>query len=279
MSHDIKVAVVTGSSSGIGYETSIALARSGILTYATMRNLQKATNLESIRDKEMLPLKIQQLDVTDDASVNKAIQAIVSESGRIDVMVNNAGYGLVGAFEDLSMDEIRSQFETNFFGVVRVMQYVLPIMRKQKFGILVNISSGAGRFGYPSGSAYVSTKFALEGLSESIAYELDQFGIKVILVEPGVIRTNFDSGMVMAKKSQNTTSPYFNMTKKMDTVFRQLLRNCSPPSLVADVVSQAVKSENPNLRYLAGKDVEQWADQKKKMSDSEFFNMMKQSFQ
>jgi len=279
MSHDIKVAVVTGSSSGIGYETAIALARSGILTYATMRNLQKATNLESIRDKEMLPLKIQQLDVTDDASVNKAIQAIVSESGRIDVMVNNAGYGLVGAFEDLSMDEIRSQFETNFFGVVRVMQSVLPIMRKQKFGILVNISSGAGRFGYPSGSAYVSTKFALEGLSESIAYELDQFGIKVILVEPGVIRTNFDSGMVMAKKSQNTTSPYFNMTKKMDTVFRQLLRNSSPPSLVADVVSQAVKSENPNLRYLAGKDVEQWADQKKKMSDSEFFNMMKQSFQ
>ena len=279
MSHDIKVAVVTGSSSGIGYETSIALARSGILTYATVRNLQKATNLESIRDKEMLPLKIQQLDVTDDASVNKAIQAIVSESGRIDVMVNNAGYGLVGAFEDLSMDEIRSQFETNFFGVVRVMQSVLPIMRKQKFGILVNISSGAGRFGYPSGSAYVSTKFALEGLSESIAYELDQFGIKVILVEPGVIRTNFDSGMVMAKKSQNTTSPYFNMTKKMDTVFRQLLRNSSPPSLVADVVSQAVKSENPNLRYLAGKDVEQWADQKKKMSDSEFFNMMKQSFQ
>jgi NAD(P)-dependent dehydrogenase (short-subunit alcohol dehydrogenase family) len=279
MTHDIKVAVVTGSSSGIGYETAIALARSGILTYATMRNLQKATNLESIRDKEMLPLKIQQLDVTDDASVNKAIQAIVSESGRIDVMVNNAGYGLVGAFEDLSMDEIRSQFETNFFGVVRVMQSVLPIMRKQKFGILVNISSGAGRFGYPSGSAYVSTKFALEGLSESIAYELDQFGIKVILVEPGVIRTNFDSGMVMAKKSQNTTSPYFNMTKKMDTVFRQLLRNSSPPSLVADVVSQAVKSENPNLRYLAGKDVEQWADQKKKMSDSEFFNIMKQSFQ
>jgi len=279
MSHDIKVAVVTGSSSGIGYETSIALARSGILTYATMRNLQKATNLESIRDKEMLPLKIQQLDVTDDASVNKAIQAIVSESGRIDVMVNNAGYGLVGAFEDLSMDEIRSQFETNFFGIVRVIQSVLPIMRKQKFGILVNISSGAGRFGYPSGSAYVSTKFALEGLCESIAYELDQFGIKVILVEPGVIRTNFDSGMVVAKKSQNTTSPYFNMTKKMDTVFRQLLRNSSPPSLVADVVSQAVKSENPNLRYLAGKDVEQWADQKKKMSDSEFFNMMKQSFQ
>ena len=279
MSQDRKVAVITGSASGIGYETAIALARSGIFTYATMRNLQKVTNLESIRDKEMLPLKTLQLDVTDDASVNKAIQTIVSESGRIDVLVNNAGYGLVGAFEDLSMDEIRHQFETNFFGVIRVMQSVLPLMRKQKFGIIVNISSGAGRFGYPSGSAYVSTKFALEGLSESIAYELDQFGIKVILIEPGVIKTNFDSGMVIAKKSQDASSPYFNMTQKMDTVFRQLIRNSSPPSLVADVVVQAVESGNPNLRYLAGKDVEQWVDQKKKMSDTEFFNMMKQSFQ
>jgi NAD(P)-dependent dehydrogenase (short-subunit alcohol dehydrogenase family) len=279
MSQDRKVAVITGSSSGIGYETSIALARSGIFTYATMRNLQKATNLESIRDKEMLPLKTLQLDVTDDSSINKAIETIISESGRIDVLVNNAGYGLVGAFEDLSMDEIRRQFETNFFGVIRVMQSVLPLMRKQKFGILVNISSGAGRFGYPSGSAYVGTKFALEGLSESISYELDQFGIKVVLVEPGVIKTNFDSGMVVAKKAQDASSPYFNMTKKMDTVFRQLILNSSPPSLVADVVVQAVKSEIPNLRYLAGKDVEQWVDQKKKMSDTEFFNMMKQSFQ
>jgi NAD(P)-dependent dehydrogenase (short-subunit alcohol dehydrogenase family) len=279
MSQDRKVAIITGSSSGIGYETSIALARSGIFTYATVRNLQKTTNLESIRDKEMLPLKTLQLDVTDDASVNKAIQTIISESGRIDVLVNNAGYGLVGALEDLSMDEIRRQFETNFFGVIRVMQSVLPLMRKQKFGIIVNISSGAGRFGYPSGSAYVSTKFALEGLSESIAYELDQFGIKVILIEPGVIKTNFDSGMVVAQKSQDASSPYFSMTQKMDTVFRQLIRNSSPPSLVADVVVQAVKTKNPNLRYLAGKDVEQWVDQKKKMSDTEFFNMMKQSFQ
>jgi len=244
-----------------------------------MRNPEKGAKMRTIQSGENLPIEIIQLDVTSDKSVSHAIQSILSRSGRIDVLVNNAGYGLVGAFEDLSMDEIRSQFETNFFGVVRVMQSVLPIMRKQKFGILVNISSGAGRFGYPSGSAYVSTKFALEGLSESIAYELDQFGIKVILVEPGVIMTNFDSGMVVAKKAQDASSPYFNMTKKMDTVFRQLILNSSPPSLVADVVVQAVKSENPNLRYLAGKDVEQWIDQKKKMSDAEFFNMMKQSFQ
>jgi NAD(P)-dependent dehydrogenase (short-subunit alcohol dehydrogenase family) len=219
-----------------------------------------------------------QLDVTDDASVGQAVQSIISDSGRIDVLVNNAGYGLVGAFEDLSLDEIKQQYETNFFGVVRVTQAVIPIMRKQKSGRIINISSGAGRFGYPGGSAYVSTKFAMEGLSESLSYELDPFGIKVILVEPGVIRTNFGNVMVVAKKSQDPVSAYLSMTKKMNEVLGQLMQNGSPPSLVANVVLQAAKSDNPNLRYLAGKDVEQWVDQKKKMSDKEFFNMMNQSF-
>lgn len=278
MSDVNKVAVVTGSSSGIGYETSLALARDGFLTYATMRNLEKGTGIKSDSDKENLPLKLMQLDVTDDASVSKAVQSIISDSGRIDVIVNNAGYGLVGAFEDLSLDEIKQQYETNFFGVVRVTQAVLPIMRKQKSGKIINISSGAGRFGYPGGSAYVSTKFAMEGLSESLSYELDPFGIKVILVEPGVIRTNFGNGMVVAKKSQDPASAYLSMSRKMNEVLGQLMQNGSPPSLVANLVLQAAKSDNPSLRYLAGKDVEQWVDQKKKMSDKEFFNMMNQLF-
>ncbi|HEX9317961.1 MAG TPA: SDR family oxidoreductase [Nitrososphaeraceae archaeon] len=279
MTGNNKVAIVTGSSSGIGYETSIALARDGFITYATMRNLQKGNNIRSFRDKEELLLKIIKLDVTDDFSVTNAIESIMSESGRIDVLVNNAGYGLAGAFEDLTMDEIKQQYETNFFGVFRVTQAVIPIMRKQKSGIIVNVSSGAGRFGYPGGSAYVSTKFALEGLSESISYELNPFGIKVILVEPGVIRTNFESGMVKAKKSRDPSSAYWGMTQKMDKLFSQLLQNSSPPSLVANIILQAVKSDNPNFRYLAGKDVEQWVDQKNKMSDTQFINMMNQSFQ
>lgn len=278
MSDVNKVAVVTGSSSGIGYETSLALAREGFLTYATMRNLEKGNGIKSDSDKENLPLKIIQLDVTDDVSVSKAVQSIISDSGRIDILVNNAGYGLVGAFEDLSLDEIKQQYETNFFGVVRVTQAVLPIMRKQKSGKIINISSGAGRFGYPGGSAYVSTKFAIEGLSESLSYELDPFGIKVILVEPGVIRTNFGNGMVVAKKSQDPASAYVSMSRKMNEVLGQLMQNGSPPSLVANLVLQAAKSDNPSLRYLAGKDVEQWVDQKKKMSDKEFFNMMNQLF-
>jgi NAD(P)-dependent dehydrogenase (short-subunit alcohol dehydrogenase family) len=142
-----KVAIITGSSTGIGYETSLALARGGFITYATMRNLNKTEGIKSAATKENLPLHVKQLDVTDDGSVKNAVQAISSETGgRIDVLVNNAGYGLNGAFEDLSMDEIKAQYETNFFGLIRVSQAVLPTMRRQKSGIIVNISSGAGRF-------------------------------------------------------------------------------------------------------------------------------------
>jgi NAD(P)-dependent dehydrogenase (short-subunit alcohol dehydrogenase family) len=276
----IRVAVVTGSSSGIGFKTALTLARNGFQTYATMRNIAKSENIKSIATKENLPIYIEQLDVTDNKSVTNAIQAIVSKADRIDVLVNNAGYALTGAFEDLAIEEIKAQYETNLFGLIRTSQAVLPIMRKQKSGVIVNISSGAGRFGYPGGSAYVSTKFAVEGLSESMAYEIEPFGIKVILVEPGVIKTNITNGMVVAKKSQNPNSPYFQIMQKMSTSFEHMLENASSsPDLVAKVVLQAVTSENPSLsRYLAGKDVESWIEAKRNMSDDEFHKMIKRSF-
>ena len=277
MKSNQKVAVVTGTSSGIGHETSLALARSGFRTYATMRNLNKSENIKSVATKENLPIHINQLDVTDDISIKNAVQAILSEVGRIDVLVNNAGYALNGAFEDLTMDEIKAQFETNLFGVIRTTQAILPIMRKQEFGIIVNMSSGAGRLGYPGGSAYVSTKFAVEGLSESMAYELEPFGIKVVLVEPGVIRTNFANAMVVAKKSQDPNSPYSQIMQKMATSFEHMMENGSSPDLVAKVVLKAVTSENPSLRYLAGKDIETWMEGKRNMSDEEFYKMMKQN--
>jgi len=177
-------------------------------------------------------LRVKQLDVTDDASVKNAVEAISSETGgRIDVLVNNAGYGLNGALEDLSMDEIKSQYETNFFGLIRVTQAVLPTMRRRKSGTIVNISSGAGRFGFPGGSAYVSTKFAVEGLSESISYELEPFRIKVVIVEPGAIRTNFGNGLVVAKKSQDPNSPYSKMMKKIANFFEELNVIKAPPRL------------------------------------------------
>ena len=272
-----EVAVVTGSSSGIGHETALTLARNGYTTYATMRNTSKAAEIQSIASKENLPIIVKQLDVTKDESVRNAIQQIASEAGRIDVVVNNAGYGLTGAFEDLSIEEIKAQYETNFFGVIRVTQAVLPIMRKQRSGKIINISSGAGRLGYPGGSAYVSTKFALEGLSESMSYELEPFGIRVVLVEPGVIRTNFSSGMVLAKKAQDPNSPYSQMMQRMGTTLQQLEQNGSDVDLVASIVLKAATSANPELRYLAGKDVENWVEAKRKLSDSEFINSMKQN--
>ena len=272
-----KVAVVTGSSTGIGYETSLILARNGFLTYATMRNLNKSESIESITTKENLPIHIKQLDVTDDTSVKNAVEAISSETGRIDLLVNNAGYGLNGAFEDLAMDEIKAQYETNLFGLIRTTQAVLPIMRRQKSGTVINISSGAGRFGFPWSSAYVSTKFAVEGLSESMSYELEPFGIKVVLVEPGVIKTNFVDGMVIAKKSQDPKSPYSQIIQKMVTGLEEMMKNGSSPDLVAKVVLNAAINKNPSLRYLAGNDVEQLLESKRKMPDEEFYKMMKQN--
>jgi NAD(P)-dependent dehydrogenase (short-subunit alcohol dehydrogenase family) len=275
MTSSQRVSIVTGSSSGNGFETSLTLARNGFLTYATMRSLNKGENIKSLAQKEKLPLKTVQLDVTDDISVKNAIQSITAESSRIDVLVNNAGYGLFGAFEDLSMEEIKAQHETNLFGVIRVTQAVLPIMRRQKSGIIANISSALGRFGLPITSAYVSTKFAIEGLSESVAYELEPFGIKMVLVEPGFIKTNIGDNRVTAKKSQDANSPYSQLMQHMVSYIEHVPR--SPPDVVAKAVLKAVTSENPSLRYLAGKDVEGWIEGKRSMSDEEFHKMVKQN--
>ena len=270
------VAIVTGSSGGIGLATSLALARKGILTYATMRNLAKRDSIQSVADKQHLPIRVVQLDVTDENSIKKAIQSILSEAGRIDLLVNNAGYALTGALEDIGIDEIEAQYETNVFGVIRVTQAVLPVMRKQGSGRIINISSGAGRIGYPGGSAYVSSKFALEGLSESMAYEIEQFGIKTVLVEPGFVRTNFGENIVIARKTQNTNSPYSQMMQMMSSIRDKMLKNASDADLVAEVVVEAATAKEPNLRYLAGKDVQQMVAAKRSMSDEEFQKMMKQ---
>ena len=275
MSVSQKVAIVTGSSSGIGLETSVSLAQNGFLTYATMRNLDKSSIIKTAAENESLPIKVVQLNVADNRMVNNAIQAIASEAGRIDILVNNAGYGLVGAFEDLSIDdEIKNQYETNVFGLMRVTQAVLPIMRRQKSGIIVNVSSGAGLFGYPGGSAYVSTKFAVEGVSESMAYELEPFGIKVVLIEPGFIKTNFANAMVLAKKAQDPSSPYSEMMQRIQANSNEMAKNASSVDVVSKAILEAVTSKSPNLRYLVGKDVEAWAANKKTMGDTEFHNMM-----
>ena len=273
--NDQKVVIVTGSSSGIGLESALLLARNGYVTYATMRSPEKDTTIKTAAQKEGLPVMAVQLDVNDDNSVKNAVDHIISEAGRIDVLVNNAGYSLGGALEDLSMEEIKSQYDTNLFGLIRVTQAVLPTMRRQRSGRILNISSGSGIFGFPGISAYVSTKFAVEGLSESIAYELEPFGIKVILIEPGFIKTNFAHAMVVAKKAQDPASPYSELIQRIMASASELAKNASSAELVANIILDAASNPNPRLRYLAGKDVESWAAGKKNMDELEFFNMIK----
>jgi NAD(P)-dependent dehydrogenase (short-subunit alcohol dehydrogenase family) len=275
MASDQKVAVVTGSSSGIGLQTSLMLARDGFITYATMRTPEKDIVIKTSIKKENLPIKVVQLDVTDDDSVKGAIRAVESDTGRIDVLVNNAGYALGGALEDLSIEEIKAQYETNLLGLIRVTQSVLPIMRRQKSGIIVNLSSAAGIFGIPGASAYTSTKFAVEGLSDSIGYELEPFGIKVVLIEPGFVQTNFANAMMIAKKAQDPTSPYSQILQRVAANSTEATKSGSSPDLVAKVILDAVTNPNPKPRYMVGKDVENWVASKKSLNETEFFNMIK----
>ena len=271
----VVVAVVTGSSSGIGFETSLLLAKNGFFTYATMRNLDKSNKIIDLKLKEKLPLEVLELDVTDDKSVKEAIEKISNEQGTVDVLVNNAGYALVGPLEELSIQEFKEQFETNVFGAIRVTQAVLPIMRKQRHGTIVNISSIAGRIGFPLTSAYVSSKFALEGLSESMAYEIDQFGITVILIEPGVIKTNFDHNLKLGKKvstPNDRNSPYADITEKRIAGFKPRFENGLPAIEVAKVILKAIRSRNvpSESRYLVGNDAFKLMEIRNNKSDKEF---------
>ena len=241
-----------------------------------MRDLNKANLIKKITEKEEIPLKIIHMNVNEDDSVKVAFEKILNESKRIDFLVNNAGFGLFGALEDLSIENIKKQFETNFFGAVRTIQQVLPIMRIQKSGIIANISSLAGYVGFPTQSIYVSTKFALEGLCESLAYEVEPFGIKVVLVEPGVIDTNFVENIIIPVNTQlissslltnsdssstteipsasttnsnssNDNKPQREITKYAEVVKRFLshyyyaIRKAPDPKQVAEVVFESIK--------------------------------------
>jgi short-subunit dehydrogenase len=277
---DQKVAIVTGSSSGIGFETSLILARNGFHTYATMRNLEgeKTKPLTEVVKNENLQLQAIELDVDNDKSVIDAINTIVEERKRIDVLINNAGYALGGALEDSSMNEIKAQFETNLFGAVRVTKAVLPVMRRQGQGKIVNITSMGGRIAIPLSSSYHGSKFALEGLSESIQYELEPFGIKVILIEPGAVGSNFWKNIKIAKSSSDSNSPYSQFGNKILKAYREMEQNTISPSVVAKTILDAITSNNPQLRYVVGEDAAKTLDARKNMPDNEFGDLIKKQF-
>jgi len=267
-----KIAIVTGSSSGIGFETALALARDGYYTYATMRDTKKGNKILEIAKKENLKIEVLHLDVDKEDTIKDSINKITNDKKRIDVLVNNAGYGLFGCLEDLTIGDLKSQFETNFFGLIRTIQAVLPTMRKQKSGIIVNVSSVAGRIGFPASPAYISSKFALEGLSESMRFELEPFGIKTIIIEPGVIKTNFFTSL---KKSQRPDSAYKDITEKVMKGLTMMAEMGTPPQEVARTIIKAVNTENPLPRYPVGNDAIMFLEAKKNKTDIEFENYIK----
>lgn len=273
-----QVALITGCSSGIGYETALMLARNGYHTIATMRNVKKSNSILKTSEEENLPLKVLELDVNDVRSIERAFSQVKNEAKRIDILINNAGYGLVGFFEDLSLDEIRNQFETNFFGVLNITKKVIPIMRSQKSGTIINISSGAGQVGFPGISAYVSTKFAVEGFSESLTYELSPFGIKVIIIEPGVIKTNFFNNCTISEQSAKNGSPYSSSVHKLQKDIDMMQEHATSPTEVAKMILQVLRTDEPKQRYIVGNDVAMILEAKKNLSDIEFKKMMMQNF-
>jgi len=273
-----KVAVVTGSSSGIGFETSLLLARNQFTTYATMRNLNKSQVFDTAL-KEKIPLTVVQLDVNDDASVNHAIDNILKENGQIDVLVNNAGYSIFGSVEELSLEEIKEEFETNFFGAVRAAKAVIPAMRKQSRGTIVNVSSIGGQVGlFPFFTAYHASKFALEGYTESLRQELSEFGINVILIEPGAVGTNFMENMKTAKNFNPNDSPYAKIVQRVFEGAQVMMGINIHPREVAQVIVNAVNSANPNVRYSVGRDAESILKRRAQLSDSEMEKWVRESY-
>ena len=273
-----KIAVVTGSSSGIGLETALHLAKNGFKTYATMRNTNKSDEIKQRSQSENLPIEILQLDVTDDASVTNAINSIVEKEGQINVLVNNAGYAILGSVEDTSPEELRDQFETNVFGVYRTTQAVLPTMRRQKNGRIITIGSIAGFTGMPIASAYVASKFAVEGFTESLRHEVSSFGIHASVIEPGVIKTHIMEGGPVAKKSMEN-SAYSEITQAFGKTMGEMMENqSSPPSVVAEAVLVAATTENPETRYTAGEDAKMIQQARKTKSDQEFEDFIRTSF-
>ena len=268
-----KVAIVTGTTSGIGYETCLSLARDGFYTFATVRDTKKAEKILQVAKKENLDIEIIELDVDDEKSISTAIQKILSKKQRIDVLVNNAGWGLFGSVEDVPIKDFRAQFETNFFGIISIIQKVAPVMRKQKSGVIVNISSVAGKIGFPGSPAYISSKFALEGLSESLRYELGQFGVKVVIIEPGVIKSNFFSSMKIAEPKPD--SPYKEITEKVIMGIKMMAELGTPPSEVAFTILKAIKEKDPRPRYIVGNDAQMFLEAKKTKTDTEFENYLK----
>ena len=271
-----KVALLSDASTSVGYETALALARRGYVTYAGIKSQAQARKLSHIADIEKLSLQVLNLDVNSSSSVTSAVKKVVKNEGLIDLLVNGNGYILLGCFEDISIREMAAQFETNFYGVIRMLRSVLPLMRNQRSGVIININSVAGHIGFPCSSAFVSSQFAIQGLSESLRYELEPFGIAVSLIEPGIIRSStFTNFIVMAQRAKRLSSPYSEMTRKLTNDIGRMPELGSLPVEVASTILRALQSKPILPRYLVGNDAAILTETRKSMTDIEFENFVK----
>lgn len=248
MSAPSRVALVTGASSGIGLATAQALLADGWTVYGGARRVEKMAPVEAAGGTALA------LDVTDDASMQAFVQTVLDREGRIDALVNNAGYGEYGAVEDVPMDAVRRQFEVNVFGLGRMTQLVLPSLRAQRSGTIVNVSSIGGKIYSPLGAWYHATKHAVEGFSDALRLELHGFGVDVVVIEPGAIKTEWDgvaTDHMMATSGDGSYADFAARTKRfMEAAYEG--GNGSPPHVIADVIVKAVGADKPQTRYAAG---------------------------
>jgi NAD(P)-dependent dehydrogenase (short-subunit alcohol dehydrogenase family) len=240
---DPKVALVTGGSSGIGAATARRLHRGGYLVHAGARRVERMQQLAEDG------ISVVALDVADDSSMTGVVQKILDEHGRIDVLVNNAGYGSYGSVEDVPLTEGRYQLEVNLFGLARLTQLVTPHMRAVGAGKIVNVSSIGGHLGEPLGAWYHASKFAVEGFSDSLRLELHEFGIDVIVIEPGAIRTEWGAGALESAEKYSGDTVYGPQAHAMRALYTQAERRGSPPEVVGEAIFKAITAARPKARY------------------------------
>jgi NAD(P)-dependent dehydrogenase (short-subunit alcohol dehydrogenase family) len=261
------VALITGTSTGIGLATALHFGRDGHDVWAGVRNPAAATDLRAAIDKERLPVRILALDVDDEGSVQRGVAEVLDKAGRVDVLVNNAGIGGGGPIEDVPVDWVKTLFETNYFGVLRVTKAVLPGMRERRAGAIVNVSSVAGRLAVAGHGHYSAVKHALEAMSEVLAQEVQRFGIRVAIVEPGVVVTPIFS---KAKRWADPASPYFDHVRRLLLLYQKQMPHAAQPDDAARVIYEAATTSSPRLRWLVGEDARLLVAGRQRQTDEEY---------
>lgn len=262
----MKTALITGANSGIGYATALELARHGYRVMAGMRSTKRGSELLEAAVREQLPIEAITLDVTSDENCERSVATVLERYGAIDVLVNNAGVGIVGPVEDINLNEAREGFEINLFGAMRLIQLVLPGMRERKSGCIVNMSSIAGRFATGGQALYAGSKFALEATSEALAQEVRQFDIRVVIIEPGVTRTPALEKMPPLKPD----SAYTAFLSRTGRALGARMGDAADPSLVARAIRIAIESPEYRLRHPVGNDTLAWIEGRSRLSDEEW---------